>query len=394
MNASDPHTGVIVIGNHLQALGIIRSLGRRGIPVTFVNDKKVCLGRFSRYTRNFLVCPPLDDYEKLADFLIGLAKNDGARRRLLLPTSDAAVCALSTCRTRLEPHYLVATPPWDIVQNAINKKLTYAVAKKCGIPCPETWFPEDLSDVQDIGRSISYSVILKPAVMHSFYKIFKKKAVVAQDRSGLTAAYEEITRSSPSADLMIQDIIPGRPGHLYSFCSFFKNGQVNEMCMGRRHRQRPMDFGKGTTFAESEFVPELAEYGPAFLKEINYYGLSEIEFKKDPRDNRYKMLEMNARTWLWHSLAARCGIDFPAIQYDDLVNGGSTPPKTFRTQVKWMHFTTDFATSFQEILAGRLKPSEDLESFRGERESAVFARDDPAPFFAEALLLPYLLVTR
>jgi len=31
--------GVIVIGDHVQALGIIRSLGRRGIPVYLLHDK-------------------------------------------------------------------------------------------------------------------------------------------------------------------------------------------------------------------------------------------------------------------------------------------------------------------------------------------------------------------
>ena len=59
------------------------------------------------------------------------------------------------------------------------------------------------------------------------------------------------------------------------------------------------------------YIPELEQYGSVLLKEIGYYGLSEVEFKKDPRDGRYKLLEINARTWLWHSLAIRCGVDFP-----------------------------------------------------------------------------------
>ena len=43
----------------------------------------------------------------------------------------------------------------------------------------------------------------------------------------------------------------------------------------------------------------------------SYQGLSQVEFKRDPRDGRYKLMEINPRLCQWHGLAAACGVDLP-----------------------------------------------------------------------------------
>ena len=40
-----------------------------------------------------------------------------------------------------------------------------------------------------------------------------------------------------------------------------------------------------------------------------------MEFKLDPRDGRYKLLDVNARTWGYHTLGAHAGVDFPYLLY-------------------------------------------------------------------------------
>ena len=166
------------------------------------------------------------------------------------------------------------------------------------------------------------------------------------------------------------------------------------MLIGRRYRQRPMDFGKASTFVESTYVPELVEYGTRLLEVMNYYGLSEIEFKKDPRDNKFKLLEMNARTWLWHSLAIRCGVDFPYLLYKDMISEKITPVTSFRVNIKWIHIYTDLGVMAKEALKGNMKLRDYISTLRGEKEFAVFSLDDPLPFIAETLALPYLWITR
>lgn len=386
--------GVVIIGDHVQSLGIIRSLGREKIPVYLLNDRSLCIGRFSKFLKKFFICPSFEDTQDLVEYLIHLAGEENIKDWLLWPTNDACVYAVSTHKTDLEKYYKIATPSWGIVQFALNKKLTYSIAERCNIPYPKTAYPATLDAIIAIGQTITYPVILKPAVMHHYFKKARKKAIIVRNSHELIENYQVMISIIDPSEIMVQEIIPGRPGFLYSFCSLFSDGNVLAKCIAQRRRQKPMDCGKGTTFAESMFIPELEKYGTALLNEIGYYGLSEIEFKKDPRDGQYKLLEINARTWLWHSLAIRCGVNFPFLQYRDLMEGHVEPVLSFRKNIKWMHFYTDFAISVNEILHRKMSLGDYLHSLQGEKEAGVFSKDDMMPFIMETVLLPYLFLTR
>jgi len=386
--------GVMVIGDHVQALGIIRSLGRRGIPVYLLHDKHLCISRFSRYTKQFIKTPKPSDESKFVNFMIELAKKRGVEGWILMPTNDAAVYTLSRHKEILEGYYRVSTPCWDVVKYAYNKKLTYQMAEKIGIPIPETFYPENIEELHEILSDICFPVIIKPAIVDRFYKKTKTKVFKANTKEELVQAYIKASHIIDSSEIMVQEVIPGSPDNLYSFCSFFKNGEVVGMCIGRRRRQRPMDFGNASTFVESVYVPELVDLGKRLLRAIGYYGLSEIEFKKDVRDSEFKLLEINARTWLWHSLAIRCGVDFPYLLYRNINGEEIRPVTSFRENVKFIHIYPDLNVVIKEILKGKMKLRDYLISLQGEKEFAVFSLDDPLPFIGETLMLPYLWVIR
>ena len=52
-----------------------------------------------------------------------------------------------------------------------------------------------------------------------------------------------------------------------------------------------------------------------------------VEFS-DPRDGRFKLMEINPRLWLWHGLAAALGVDFARIAYLDLLDRRGAPLST------------------------------------------------------------------
>lgn len=386
--------GVMVIGDHVQALGIIRSLGRRGIPVYLFHDKHLCISRFSRYTKQFIKTPKPSDESEFINFMIELAKKRGVEGWILMPTNDAAVYTLSRHKEILEGYYRVSTPCWDVVKYAYNKKLTYQVAEKIGIPNPETFYPENVEELHEILPDICFPVIIKPAIVDRFYKKTKTKVFKANTKEELVQAYIKASHIIDSSEILVQEVIPGSPDNLYSFCSFFKDGKVMGMCIGRRRRQRPMDFGNASTFVESVYVPELVDLGTRLLKAIDYYGLSEVEFKRDVRDGEFKLLEINARTWLWHALAIQCGVDFPYLLYKDMIEGGIEPVIGFREGIKFVHIYADFGVVITEIKKGNMSLSGYMNSLNGERVFAVLSLSDPMPFIAESLLLPYLWITR
>jgi predicted ATP-grasp superfamily ATP-dependent carboligase len=115
---------------------------------------------------------------------------------------------------------------------------------------------------------------------------------------------------------------------------------------------------------EAVWVEEVSEQGLALLRALDFHGISQVETKRDPRDGRYKLMEVNPRLWQWHSLAAACGVDLPWIAYRDLI-GDPLPPARMHGEGKRWAIT---------LMAGS---SHALH--RPPYVDAVFARDDPKP---------------
>jgi len=395
MRNTENSLGVIVIGDHVQALGIIRSLGRHHIPVYLLHDKNLCIGKFSRYTKRFIRAPSPSNELEFVNFLIRLTKNEQqVKGWILMPTNDTAVYTLSRHKETLEEYYKVPTPSWNIVKFAYNKRLTYSIAEKNNVPVPKTFYPENPNTLHEILSSITFPVIIKGIVGRYFYQKTGIKAFKVNSEEELIEKYTNLLSVVKPSEIMIQEVIHGSSSnHVYSFCSFFKNRELVAFWIGQKIREHPKDLGTAT-FAESIYIPEIKELGTRILKAMNYYGISEIEFKKDPRDGNFKLIEMNARTWLWHSLAIRCGVDFPYLLYRDMMEESVTPVTSFRENVKWIHIYTDIGIMIREVLKKNLKIRDYLSSLKGEKEFAVLSLDDPLPFIVETLILPYLWKNR
>lgn len=393
MTTSKEMPGVIVIGDHVQGLGIIRSLGKRQIPVYLVHDKTLCIGRFSKYLRKFFKSPEISDQSEYINFIIGLAKKYNLYGFNLIPTNDAAVYLLSKNKRILEEYYKISTPGYEIIDFAYNKKLTLTLAENNNIPIPSTFYPENIEDLNEIHSNIKYPVIIKGIVGHEFYQKTGVKTFIANSKEELVGHYKKIESVIDPSKIMIQEVIPGPTELVHSFSSFFKEGEIVAWWTGKKIRSHPMSFGTGT-FVKSVYEPQLLDLGKRILRAIDYYGISEIEFKLDPRDGKFKLIEMNARTWLQHTLPARCGVDFPYLLYSDMIGKQVQPINNFNSNVAWIHLYPDIAIVMSLILKNDLKIKDLISSLRCEKEFAVLSIDDPLPFIAETLILPYLWMTR
>ena len=107
-------------------------------------------------------------------------------------------------------------------------------------------------------------------------------------------------------------------------------------------------------------------------------GMAEVEFKQDPRDGQYKLLDINVRPWGWHSLGNACGLDFPYIQYCDLLGQPPTPVVP-QYGHQWVRLLTDLPAAFQEVRAGTLTPLGYVRSLLGKTTYSVLDWRDPLP---------------
>ncbi|MBE0447295.1 MAG: ATP-grasp domain-containing protein [Actinobacteria bacterium] len=378
--------GAIVVNGDSQGLGIVRNLSEMGIPVHVI-DYELSIGRFSRCIQKFHKCPHVNNEEALVNFLIDLTKREGLWGWILFPTNDETVALLSRHKTLLSEYLRVWTPPWETISQVYDKRLTHQLADRVGVDSPKTVVAKSYEELNDI--DIRFPAIIKPAVKDRFYAKTKSKALLANNMKELIKQFKRGERVVASEELMIQEVIPGGAEHLYSYCSLFKDGIPKAKLMARRARQHPMDFGHASTFVETINIPELEEASLKLLRAIDYYGLSEVEFKYDNRDGKYKLLEINARTWGWHSIGRRAGVNFSYLLYLDLI-GENPVANGYREGIKWVRLATDVPTVFIEWRKGNMRIRDYLSSMRGEKEFAVFSLKDPLPFFVEFLIAPYL----
>lgn len=365
---------------------MLRTLARKGIPIILL-DHEFCVSKYSKFNKRFYRSPNPSNTKPYVNFLIELAKKENIRGWIIFPNSDPAVYALSRYKEILEDYYRIPTPCWEVIQNVYIKKETYRVAEKNGISIPKLYEHNGLEQL--IALNPQYPLVIKPSIRDHFYSITKIKAFRINNKEELIKTYKRVRAIIDPAEILVQDFIPGGPKNLYSFCPFFKNGKVITGVAGRRARQHPMDFGHASTFVELVDLPELKGISEKFLGLINFYGIAEVEFMKDPRDNRYKLIEVNPRVWGWHTLAIAAGLDLPHILYQDAVGKGIKVPLTLK-KVKWVRLVTDIPTVLSEIMKGNMKIGDYVASMKGKKEDAVLSLKDPFPFLAEIALLPYL----
>ncbi len=134
---------------------------------------------------------------------------------------------------------------------------------------------------------------------------------------------------------MVQELVPGGDEELYSLGSYLReDGEPLGLFSGRKLEQVPPLVGT-CRVGEAVWVQEVVDAGLRFLRALGYHGISQVEFKRDPRDGRFKLMEINPRLWQWHGLAAACGVDIPLIAYRDLTGESVAPASMNGSGKRW-----------------------------------------------------------
>ena len=382
--------GAVVVGGDYQGLGIVRSLGRRKVPVCVIDDER-SIARFSKYTTYSVPVDSLRDEQHTVEQILAIGRRLDLEGWVLYPTREETVAAIARYRSSLTGFFRVPTPAWDITQWFWDKRNTYRRAKELGIPTPSTWYIRDVSDLEQIDTDPPFAI--KPAIKEHFIYSTKVKAWRANSRTELRELFQRAASLVGPGEVMVQSLIPGGGTQQFGYGAFFKEGRALGSMVVRRARQHPPEFGRSSTYVETIELPLLEDFSERFLRAINYYGLVELEYKLDPRDQQYKLLDVNGRTWGYHTLGFKAGVDFPSMLFADQV-GEPVEPCRGRPGVKWIRLVTDVPTSILEILGGRQNWRSYLQSLLKSDIESVFSGEDPLPGMMELALIPYLAVKR
>jgi predicted ATP-grasp superfamily ATP-dependent carboligase len=347
----------------VNGLAAVRSLGRAGIRVLALDHRPSALGFRSRYAEPVLAPDPQDE-EAFVSFLVGLEVEQAP----LYATHDEPLNAIARGAGRLGDRFLYPFPAWEVLSRIQTKRGQLEAAEAAGIPTPRTFYPASAAEARAAAEELGLPVLVKPSSTEGFKRRFKRQAFRCDTLAEVEDAYDRAEPYEP----MVQEVIPGGDGELYTLGSYLRaDGEPLGLFSGRKLRQTPP--GVGTCrVGEAVWVEEVVESGLELLRALGFHGLSQVEFKRDPRDGAYKLMEVNPRLFQWHGLAAACGVDLPLIAYRDLTGEPVEPVSANGSRKRW---------------AITLLPGESPAPQRPPYVDAVFARDDLRPALVQVARL-------
>lgn len=379
---------VILGANFYTALGAIRTLGRKGVPVYALDYHfPTAYALSSRYVTEKVLCPDINlDEKTLADFLIKFGRRF-AERPVLMATADSYALMISRYADQLAPYYRFPILPDGLLEKIIDKRGLSELAGELHLRMPTTYAVMPGSDIAHIAEKISYPCIIKPSLSHKFVKVFRQKCLYAANREKLM---EDLNTACASGlEVMVQEVIPGFDDRMYVFDAYINaRGKLTHTFSAQKLRQFPINFGS-STFTRQYYEPELINLGREYMERLGYRGYGEIEFKKDPRSEEYYLIEINARLSTLNVLFDKCGIEFTYIMYRDLI-GEPLPEKHLAENLPWAfwHAYEDAISICSYLRKRQLTVAQILKPWFAYRKAhAIWAADDIKPLFAFALLI-------
>lgn len=381
---------VIILGGHIQALGLARQIKAKNKRVIIITRDNFSVARFSKSLNRFIIC-------KSNTELMNFLNENKSKSTLLFPTDDGYIDFITNNYKYLDNHFTIGIANPEITNYFSNKRQTYQFAERNNIPHPKSWYPESLDDIINISDKVDYPVVLKPAIMYTFHEEFGKKAFLCNTKEDLIALSKRIAKTFPIKNILIQEFLSGGAPTLFSYGTFAINGNPICAMIANRIRQNPMDFGNSTTFAISIKNEEIEHSAKKILQLSNYFGLGEIEFMFDQKSGQYKFLEINTRAWKWHTLSNGLGFNYISylIDYFDKTLMDEPYKFYYNRDMAWIERFTDFVVISKEVLHKRMNLLKVIkQTMHYKKVSAVWSIKDPIPAIMYILMIPILYIKR
>ena len=368
---------VLILGGSVNALSVARSLGRRGIEVR----ASVSMGNhvlFSRYCKKRLAIPPgIHKKTYWKELLLGRPA-EWIKGNVLFPCNDEAVEFIAEHYDRLRQHYIVETIDPDIHQAMLSKSRTMELAHQMGLAIPRFWHLNTMKDVEHILPHLSLPVIVKPVHSHLFLKYFKnKKYFFARTQEELKTSIQRCVEKG--IQVIISEWIPGPDDLLASYYTYItEDGQPLFHYTKRVIRRFPVNSGLACLHV-TDWVPEVADLGWRFFHGIGYRGLGNIEFKRDVRDGKWKVIEVNPRFTASQELITRSGLDIPYLIYNYLLGRPVQTNGKYKQKLYMWYPVRDFRAFLELRRRGEMTLIQWLKSVFHQPVLPYFRMDDPLP---------------
>ncbi len=337
----------LVLGiEHPRAIAVVRSLGRRGIPVVGVERDPDARGRGSRYLQQVVMVADGD-----ARILSALEALAAAPTDLLIPTNDHFLSLVSRHWTRLARRFTPTVPPWDVVERLMDKPSCYRLAEGAGLRTPRVLVPGDPAELDaavsalDLGAQRYILSVRLPGDVPADTATGRMTTVAGEDVEAVRARCLAIAVRTGELP-MIVEVVPGRSDRCVGVSMVVGRDQVPVVAYCVRRLQlrlyasdsrfvHPYELG-ANVYCESVRDDEAIEAAARFVRAARFYGAITVEFRRDARDDGLTLIKVDPRVVRATSLSSALGLDVPAALYD-VFTGTARPAATgYPERVAWM----------------------------------------------------------
>ena len=299
----------------------VRSLGRRGVHTIAAAADASPPSTRSRYCGERRSVPsPYDDLEGYADGLLDLARRPDVRT--VVPLREPDVYVLSKRRGAFAEYVAAPWPDFGTVRTVQDRRRLLATADRADVDVPahslaDEW---DRWDETTVVKSRYAVQVDEGGASYPGVRFLE-----AGERPDLAALVEEMGHVP-----LAQEYVPG-DGE-FGFFALYDRG--DPVATFQHRRVRSYDYAGGASvYRRSVDLPELAAAGRRLLDELEWHGPGMVEFKRDPRDGSFRLMEVNPRFWGSLALPVAAGVDFPHLYYR-LARGDVDPsPPDYETGV-------------------------------------------------------------
>lgn len=308
---------LVTDGENRSALAVTRSLGKRGYNVFVAGRELRNISACSKFCLKAFKTPdPLNDAGNYFKAIVEIASRENVD--IIFPMTEQSIYCLNKARGQLGERIILACPTPEKMEAVSNKYSLFQLAEKLGVAIPETIYVSDADDF--LGKRIRISgfpVVVKPAYskIEDGDRIISTGVMYAASQRELNRLYE--TKPELQYPSMIQELIVGEGTGLFTL---FDQDHHLALFSHRRLLEKPPSGGV-SVLSESVYLDgEMVEAAGKLLSAVGWMGIAMVEFKRDKRDGKAKLMEINGRFWGSLQLAVSSGVDFPSLSLDYHLN--------------------------------------------------------------------------
>ncbi len=373
-----PRNPAVLVNCYLTGIGMLQSLAMADVDILTVerNDwmgryrPLMWMGRYSRIPKVKMTYRPRYG-ETLVASLRDLARRFDGKAVLFITDDDDLEHVLGHYEELTESYHIPISR--EIGYRIFDKNWQYEIAERVKHPLPPyiCFAGGERPPLERLGLPL----IVKPSSRAAAAGPLVFRLRIIRDKSELDRCLLFLSQHYAGRAFQAAEIVPGGPENLYTVGSYSnRDGHVLRSYTGRKLTQFPYDHGS-VSVAESLSLPaDVVEKAQALLNEGRVPGMTQVELKRDPRDGKFKLIEINDRGWFWVKLAAYSGVNLPLMQYYDLTDDPRLTAVLAEPQRDDRFFVLDFHVKMNNLHAERQLIKELQRS--KELVPAVYERGD------------------